>query len=276
MTDERVQTAKSSAASTARQAADSKWLERMARLGFVMSGLLHLLIAYIAVKLAWSPTPENADQSGAFGLLAQNTAGKVVLWVGAIGLIALAVVELIQGVVRNSDGGGSAKDEVLDRGKSFATAVVYVVIAFSAISFARGSGKSSSSQNTSMSGKLMQNTGGRILLVLVALIIAGVGVYYIVKGVKRKFHEDLVEHPGKAVEWLAIIGHVAKGAVLVIVAGLVAVAGFQKDADKASGLDGALKTLRDAAFGPYLLTLMALGLAAYGAYSIVRAKYARF
>ncbi|KNX39614.1 DUF1206 domain-containing protein [Luteipulveratus halotolerans] len=272
MTDARVQAAASGAADAAQQAVRSPWLGHVARLGFVMAGLLHLLIAFIALRVAWTSTPQDADQSGAFGLLAQSTAGKVVLWVGAVGVLALAVVELVEAFAQR--GRGDAKDEALASGKSVATAAVYVALAFGAISFARGSGRSSSSQSTTLTGRLMEHTGGRALIVVVALVIAGVGIYYCAKGIRRSFHDDLVEHPGTTVEWLAVVGHVAKGAVLVLVAVLVGVAGVQRQPGRASGLDGALRTLREQAFGPYLLTVVALGLAAYGVYAVVRARYA--
>ncbi|MGL4177935.1 MAG: DUF1206 domain-containing protein [Dermatophilaceae bacterium] len=37
----------------------------------------------------------------------------------------------------------------------------------------------------------------------------------------------------------------------------------------------ALKTLREQPFGPVLLTAVAVGIAAYGVYSIARARHAR-
>jgi hypothetical protein len=48
-----------------------------------------------------------------------------------------------------------------------------------------------------------------------------------------------------------------------------------KQAKEASGLDGALRSLRDQPFGTVLLVLMALGFAAYGIYSFARARYAK-
>ena len=47
------------------------------------------------------------------------------------------------------------------------------------------------------------------------------------------------------------------------------------DPAKASGLDGALKTLGAAPFGKALLILAALGFAAYGLYSFARSRYCR-
>ncbi len=49
----------------ARRAADSSALEMVARAGYAVSGLLHLLIGGIAVRLATGSGGQSADQSGA-------------------------------------------------------------------------------------------------------------------------------------------------------------------------------------------------------------------
>ena len=96
-----------------------------------------------------------------------------------------------------------------------------------------------------------------------------------VKGVKKGFVKDLVEHPGTLVENLGRAGYVAKGVALAVVGLLFVLAGVRRSAVKATGLDGALKALRDQPLGTTLLTLVALGLIAYGCYSFARARYAR-
>jgi hypothetical protein len=45
------------------------------------------------------------------------------------------------------------------------------------------------------------------------------------------------------------------------------------DPSKARGLDGALRAILDLPFGRILLTLVALGIAAFGAFCLVRARY---
>jgi hypothetical protein len=57
--------------------------------------------------------------------------------------------------------------------------------------------------------------------------------------------------------------------------GLFTAAGFHKQAQEATGLDGALKSLRDEPFGTVLLVVMAAGFAAFGLYSFSRAKHAK-
>lgn len=257
----------------ARRVSNSPWLERAARVGFVVSGLLHLLIAYIAVQVAWSSAGGQADQSGALGLLAQHSWGKVVLWLGVVGFVALGLWQLTEALLPRV---GEAKDQLADRGKALAKGVVYLALAVTTLSFARGSGSSSSKQTTDFTSSLMAHGGGRVLVFVIGLVVIAVAAYHVYKGVKKKFLDDLVGNPGVVVERLAMAGYVAKGVALAIVGVLFCAAGAKQQPSKASGLDGALRTLRDQPFGGVLLTLVALGLAAYGVYSFARAKRARF
>ena len=58
-----------------------------------------------------------------------------------------------------------------------------------------------------------------------------------------------------------------------MVGGLLVWAAISFDADKAAGLDGALRTVQDAPLGSWLLTLIALGLVAFGVFCFARARY---
>ena len=260
------------AGQAARKVSRSPWLERAARVGFVISGLLHLLIAYIAVQVAWSRPSAKADQSGALSLLARHSWGEAVLWVGVVGFAALGIWQLAEALLPRI---GDVTDQLGDRAKALAKGVVYLVLAVSTLSFARGSGSSSSKQSRDFTASLMSHPGGRVLVVVVGLVILGVAGYHVYKGVTKKFCRDLVGNPGVVVEHLALAGYVAKGVALAIVGVLFVVAGARQQPSKASGLDGALRTLRDQPLGGVLLTLVALGLAAYGLYSFARAKRAR-
>ena len=262
----------SEAGHVARKAADNPWLERAARVGFVVSGLLHILIGYIAVQVAWSRPNARADQSGALGMLSRHSWGDVVLWVGVVGFAALGVWQLTEALLPRV---GDIKDQLGERAKALAKGVVYLVLAVTTLSFARGTGSSSSKQSRDFTASLMAHPGGRVLVVVVGLAVIAVGGYHVYKGVKKKFCEDLVGDPGPVVEHLALAGYVAKGIALGIVGVLFCVAGLRHQPSKASGLDGALRTLREQPLGGVLLTIVALGFAAYGLYSFARARRAR-
>ncbi|WP_200941880.1 DUF1206 domain-containing protein [Angustibacter sp. Root456] len=262
-----------SAGQAARKVSQSPWLERAARVGFVVSGVLHLLIAYIAVQVAWTRPSAKADQSGALSLLAHHGWGEVVLWVGVVGFAALGVWQVTEALLPRV---GDVKEQLGPRAKALAKGVVYLVLAVSTLSFARGSGSSSSKQSRDFTASLMSHSGGRVLVVCVGLAVIGVGGYHVYKGVTKKFRQDLVGNPGAVVEHLALAGYVAKGIALGIVGVLFCIAGARQQPSKATGLDGALRTLREQPLGGVLLTLVALGLAAYGLYSFARARRARF
>src|SRR5665811_1843933 len=95
------------------------------------------------------------------------------------------------------------------------------------------------------------------------------------RGWTKKFLRDLAENPGILATRAGVVGYVAKGVALAVVGGLFVSAAVQNSSSKATGLDGALRSLRQQAVGPWLLTAVALGIAAYGVYSFARSRHAR-
>jgi hypothetical protein len=256
----------------AREAGDHPALEMAARIGYAVSGLLHLLIGWLALQVAWSKPGRSADQSGALASLAGNGVGQVALWVAVLGFFGLALWQVAEAV-----GGsfGEGMDAWSGRGKAIAKAVVYLVLGWTTLSFARGKQSSSKKQTVDFTATMLQSTAGRVLVVVIGLVIVGVGVYHVYKGATKGFLRDLSENPGTFATRAGQIGYIAKGVALAIVGLLFVVAGVTRRARTAGGLDTALHTLREQPMGPFLLTMVAIGLVAYGVYSFARARYAR-
>lgn len=263
----------------ARRAQDSPAVRALARTGYGASGVLHLLVGWLAVQLTLGRSSGQADESGAFRTLAQMPGGTVILWAVAVGFAALALWQLTTAVV----GAPRVRSQGAARAKSVAKAVLYGVLAVSATRYAQGSGGSSggSSGGTeeSLTARALALPGGPLLVGAVGLVIVGVGVYHVAKGARKTFLRDLSgtggRTVGRAVTRLGQTGYVAKGVALGVVGGLVVAAAVTTDPERAGGLDEALHTLRDQPFGVVLLLVVGLGLAAYGAYSFARARYAR-
>ena len=256
----------------AREASDHPALEGAARAGYAVSGLLHLLIGWIALQVAFGHGGKNADQSGALASLAGNGLGKVLLWLAVVAFLGLALWQATDAVIGHP---GDDKDAWAGRAKAVAKAVVYVALAWSALTFARGRSSNSKSQSVDFTSSLMQKPGGRFLVVVIGLVVIGVGVYHVYKGWSKKFLQDLEDHPGTWATRAGRVGYIAKGVALAIVGFLFCAAGIHHNAKEASGLDGALKSLRGQPFGTVLLVVMALGFAAFGLYSFSRAKHAK-
>jgi hypothetical protein len=268
-------------AGSALHAADGDGLEHLARIGLIAYGLVHLLVAWLALRLAWGTPSESADQSGALATLADSPAGKPLLWVLAVGLIALAAWQALE-VLRWRSGwsaSGSARTKAIRKsGKALGKAAVYAGLAVLAIRFATGGGRSSSQQQQKTTAGVFGWPAGRWLVAAGGLVLIGIGVYHVYKGVTKRFLKeiDLAQAPPTAARLVTRLGQVGfpgKGVALGVVGGLLVYAALTFDPAKARGLDGALHTILDAPFGRILLTVVAAGIAAFGAYLFVRARY---
>ena len=266
-----------SSSSTATQIAQNCVFERFARAGYVVSGLLHLTIGYLAIRIALGSGGGNADQSGALAAVAAKPGGVVALWVAALAFLVMALWRLVETALGRSTDPKSqgAPSEVLDRAKAFALAVVYLALAYSTFGFARGAGKSTGEQNSGISARLMQTGAGTIALIAAGVIIVAVGGYHIYKGASRNFLGDLKGTSSDLVRRLGTVGYVAKGLAIAGAGILVIVAAILTEPNKATGVDGALKTLGAQPYGAALLIAAGLGIITYGLYSFAMARYTK-
>jgi type IV secretory pathway VirB2 component (pilin) len=249
----------------ARRAGENDALEKAARVGYVVNGLMHLLIGWIALQIAWGFSGDSADQSGALSHLSNNGLGRTVLWIAVVGFLGLAVWQLTEAI------GGPPKAS--ERVKAVSKALLYAALAWTALTFARGGSSSSKSQTSDFTASLMSKPFGQALVALVGVIVLGVAVYHVRKGWKKKFLSDLDTKPGPFFVRSGQIGYVAKGVALAVVAFFFFYAAATDNPKEATGLDGALRSLVDQPFGKPLLTFIAIGFVAYGVYSFARARH---
>jgi len=251
---------------------DQPALQIGARAGYAISGVMHLLIGWIALQIAWSASGRSADESGALQTLSESSLGRLTLWLAVVGFLALGVFDLAKALAVRPAPGASPW---VDRAKGISKAAFHLALAWASFSTAKGRPHSNTAQSVDFTATLLQQTGGRLLVSVVGMAVIGVGVYHVVKGWTRKFLQDLSEHPGTFATRAGVLGYVAKGFALAVVGALFVAAAVQNSASEATGLDGALRSLREQPTGPWLLTAVALGIASYGLYSFARAKYAR-
>ncbi|MET9022457.1 DUF1206 domain-containing protein [Actinopolymorpha sp. NPDC004070] len=264
----------------AQQAADSKPVRMLGRVGLAAYGLVNLLFAYLAAKVAFSGGGGgNASKQGALQTLASQPGGGVLLWVITIGLVALAVWQLTEAGVGYGYA-DSGKRRTFRRLGSAGKAIAFAALAFSAGKIAAGGSAGSGGKQKTITAKVMELPGGQILVGLVGLgIIAGAG-YLAYHGWKKKFLEDLdlvraSLGTRKTAIRLGQVGFIAVGVAYALVGVLVLAAAVTYDPKKSTGLDGALQTLAKQPYGPVLLGLIALGVACYGIYCFFDARFRR-
>jgi hypothetical protein len=233
-----------------------------------VSGLVHLVLGYLIVRLAMDGGTEGeTDSNAALSSLRDAPLGVAFLWLAVVAWIALGAWRLVDAMRPGAEG----KDRAKDGGK----ALVYAALALSAGTIASGTDSSSSdSQAQGFAGSLMSAPAGRLLVGAIGLAVLAVGAYLIYKGLTKKFEEDLNRAP-QAVTVMGTVGYPAKGVALGVVGILFVYAAMTADADKAEGLDGALDGLLGAPAGPLIVGIVGLGFAAYGVYSFARARFAK-
>jgi hypothetical protein len=127
-------------ASEVEAVAQNSVFERLARGGYVMSGILHVLIGYLAIRIAFGSESGNADSSGALATVANRRGGGIALWLATTAFLFMALWRLVETVLGRSTDPKSqtALAEAADRAKALSLAVVYFAFAYSAYGFACG------------------------------------------------------------------------------------------------------------------------------------------
>lgn len=271
---DRYASAVTSPKAAAQAAQQSTVFRTLARVGYIVLGILHIVIGLIAISIA-TGGGGNADQGGAMEQIRQTPVGVGLLWVIALGLTALAVWQIAEAFLERDP---DTKQKWGHRIKFLGTAAAYLAIAGTALVSAVGGGSNSSGSSQTFSAQLLATPGGVFLLVLVGLVIGAIGVAFIVRGFTRAFEKHLDLPAGtarKGIVVFGVVGYVAKGIAVAVTGILFVVAALTNDPESAGGLDTALKALAALPFGPVILWIVGAGLVLYGLFCFARARYAR-
>jgi len=251
-------------------------LEALARAGFVGYGVMHLLVAWLAVQIAFGrPAPEG-DQSGAMATLAAKPLGRWLVIAIAVGLAAMALWQVLEALVghRAERGGVRTAERFLSAGRT----IVYAYFSVTAVKVVQNAAASSADSQQALAARLLSSGGGRIVVILAGAAVAIGGAGLIWYGATRHFEKHLTFGAAGAdarhlVTGIGTVGYIGKGVAYAIAGVLLCAAAVTYDVDKARGLDAALRTLAAQPYGNVLLLLVALGVATFGLFALLQAKF---
>lgn len=254
---------------------------RMAQFGLTARGVLYCIVGVLAVQLALgNGGGQEASQQGALqSIAAQGAWGTVLLGLVGVGLLGYGLWRLTQFFIEKGDDEDSEVKKWVMRASYLVRAVVYAGLSFLAFRIAFGSGGGGGNSQQTITGRIMRDVpAGRWLVGLVGLIIIGVGCYQAYQAFSNDFMEELQIHQMDRTErtWMrriGVLGHSARAVVFGLIGLFIVRAAVEFDPEESVGLDGALQSLANQPAGPWLLGLTALGLFAFGVYTIVRARY---
>lgn len=258
-----------------RRSENSDGFDHAVRVGLVAYGLVHLLIAWVAIKLAFGDQSGSASSSGALSQMAQTPLGHITLYVVAAGFAALVVWRVIEALTGHREKEG--KERILKRLGSGLKAVLYGSLGWSAFKIALGGGSDGGGTDT-MTAKVMAMPGGQVLVGLVGLAVLGYACALIYRGLSEGFASKLdidgtTGKDGKAFVTFGKVGYVAKGLALMAVSGLFIWAALSHDPEKSGGLDQALHKVLQQPYGSPMLIALGLGIACYGLFCFAWAKH---
>jgi Domain of Unknown Function (DUF1206) len=254
--------------------AHAKTLGWLARAGLVARGVVYLVIGVLALKLALGDGGKATNQTGALKTIADQSFGEALLVLLAIGLAGYALWRLLRAAVGH---GAEQRDSASDRIAALASGIGYGILCITAIKILTDSGAGSGTPKQPTGG-VLDWPAGTVLVAVAGAILIGVAAYQAYKGLAKKFLEDaktgeMSEGVRKGYTALGVFGHVARAVVFALIGYGLIKAAIDYNPKEAIGLDGALRELADASYGPVLLGIVAAGLAGFALYSIVDSRY---
>ncbi|WP_104204005.1 DUF1206 domain-containing protein [Billgrantia saliphila] len=254
-------------------------LTLLARWGYAARGVVYLLIGGLAALAAFGQGGQTTDSRGALESLMTAPWGNLLLGIICVGLLGYAIWRCTQAIKDTDRHGTDAKGMAIRAGLlvSAITHTLLAIFAASLIFTIGGSSGGSGGGSEGLASWLMQQPYGRWLVGAVGLAIIGAGIAHGIKGCKTQFdrHFDM---PPRTQHWaypICRFGLVIRGLVFLIIGSFFIIAAYQFDPDQAGGLSEVFNTLRSQSFGQWLLALVAIGLFAFGLYSLLEAIYRR-
>lgn len=256
-------------------------ITRIAQAGHIAKGIVYVLLGMMAFMAAFEiggQSTDNADRSGVFDMLKDMPAGTTLLALVAAGLVCYAIWRGIQ-TFRPTHRGGEVK--VGKRARYLFSGLAYLSVALTAIRLLLYNRQDNGSGNQQLASSLLQQSAGQWLLGAAALIMAAIGVYQLYYGLSEKYRKhvqglslstpasSLLLRSGK-------IGYAARGIVWLIIAWLLLNAALHANAAEAGDTAQAFQFVESSTAGSLLLGALGVGLAAYGVFNFIRARYEHF
>ena len=259
-------------------------IDRMARFGFITKGIVYAVIGVLAVQAAFTAGGGTEGAQGAIQEIGRQPFGMVLLGLAAIGLLAYALWRFVAAGV-DPEGVGTDAKGIAKRIGYAVSGIIYLGLAVLAARIVLGgsasSGGGGGGSEAEMTARLMSQPFGQWLVGAVGVIIVGVGLFHFYRAYSASFMKryNTGEMDARQRTWAKRLGRFglsARGVTFCIIGGFLIEAAVQANPNETRGLAGALDTLAQQPYGPWLLGIVALGFIAYGVYCVSRARFSSF
>ena len=262
------------------KAAFSPLMEALTRLGYGARGLIYITMGLLAVQVALGKGGALASPQGAIAAIGKQPAGMFLLWVVLVGIIAYSAWGVVRAVFDPLHKGSDMKG-LLARAGFLTSAFSYAILIWPTYGYITGvSQTAGGSQTQNFIASIMAMPLGRWAIGILGLAVLAGGVYQIYLGFKPGFDRQFQTYAlnAKEIKLAADVGRfgtAARGVVLALMGALITLAAYQANPSQPVGMDSALATLLTQPYGIWLLGIVAVGLIAFGFYSMLSALWFR-
>ena len=264
----------------AQQAAYSPLMETLTRIGYAVKGVIYILIGVLALEGVTGKNHSPADQVGAIVALSKLPAGEVIMWIVLIGLIAYSLWGFIRAILDPYHKGHDLKGIAARIGYviSGLTYAFFVLPTYDLIKGARHSSSAGSGSTQKIVAQVMSMPFGAILVGAFGVAAIAAGVYQIYSGLNSTFDRQFKSYALTPDQYKTVIqagrfGTAARGVVFALVGFFLCLAAVYHNPSQAKGFSGALTFLGHQPYGLWLLGIIAVGLIAFGVYSLISAAW---
>lgn len=262
---------------TAERAADNPWSARLARLGLVAQGTVYALVGTLALLVATHAGGRLADRKGALQMVAAEPFGRFVVVVLAVGFAGYTLWRLLVAILGRTLE-TREREGPLRRLGHLGRAAIYGALCVTAVLLVTGSGGGSGQEEGRATAWILDLPFGTWIVTAAGLGFLAAAAVNAYRALARKFMEQMKTRelsPGeeRLVTSVGMFGYGARAVVFSLVGVFLVRAAVQYDPQEAVGLDGALRKVVQADYGPFLLGIVAAGLAAYGLFCLIEARY---
>lgn len=244
----------------------------LGRVGVGARGVLYLVVASLAVRIAFGAGGERPDRHGALATVAHQPAGRALVAVLAAGFLAYALWNLAHAILSPGD-----EDGILRRLRNFGRSLLYLGFFVAAARFVfdadRAARGDDGEQDVTIA--LMQRSGGRWVLLIFGLLVVGDGLKQAVKAARGGYRKNVEADAPAWIAPLAGVARFARAGVFTLIGVFVARVALKFDPSDAVGIDGSLLQLAKQDHGPFFLGLAAVAVALYGMYSLALVRWGR-
>jgi hypothetical protein len=254
-------------------------IERLARVGFLVKGVLYMVVGALALQVAANTGGRVTGTRGALTTVLAQPYGRTLLLVAAIGLLGYATWRVLQGLF-DPDRRGHDWRGVVARASYVARGAAHAALGWQAFRMHRGLSASSGSSERDAVAEAFQWPLGDWLVVLTGIVLIGFAVQQARAAITCRLERnlDLNRMRREAGPWaigLSRFGVGARAVVFALLGWAILVAGWSRDPSQVGGTASSLRTLAEqpGGLGAWLLGATAAGFVAYGFYEIMHARY---